>query len=202
MPARTRTGPFTFDEFVDLVPEHQKADVLEGVIYLTPPEACDCARLLTWLAVVLGQFVEQRELGDVLANRIAYRLAADTAVEPDVAVLRTEHRDRVRKEYVEGPPDLVIEIVSPESVSRDYEHKRRLYEQYGVPEYWIIDPDEKRATFLVLEGGKYVEVVPVEHIFRSRAVPGFALDVRWLWQRPLRRTLGVVQHLLAGSGAG
>jgi Uma2 family endonuclease len=89
-----------------------------------------------------------------------------------------------------------VEIVSPDSVDRDYEGKHRRYEAGGVMEYWIIDPMESAATFLVREGDAFVERIPREHRYQSRVLEGFELDVRWLWQRPLPATMPIVRRLL------
>jgi len=97
---------------------------------------------------------------------------------------------------MDGAPDLAVEIVSPDTVSRDYEDKRVRYEQAGVREYWILDPGEECTLFLALGPGGFVEVFPQDHLFRSRVLPGFVLDVRCLWQQPLPPTLPIVQSLL------
>jgi Uma2 family endonuclease len=81
-------------------------------------------------------------------------------------------------------------------VSRDYIQKRAIYEEAGVREYWIIDPDEKRATFLRLREGHFKTVTPARHIFRSQVLPGFFLDVRWLWSKRRPRAYDVVRQLL------
>jgi Uma2 family endonuclease len=105
----------------------------------------------------------------------------------------------IKRAYVEGPPDVAVEIVSPDSVDRDYEDKRYHYEAAGVQEYWIIDVEESRATFLQQGTGGFVEMAVEDHVFRSRAIPGFAIDVRWLWQRPLPKALGIVQEMLKNA---
>lgn len=104
--------------------------------------------------------------------------------------------DKIKSGYVDGPPDLAVEIVSPDSVERDYENKRRRYEEAGVKEYWIIDPLESSATFLVREGKGFVEKPPKDHIFHSNELPGFDINVRWQWQRPLPATLPIIRRLL------
>ncbi len=94
-------------------------------------------------------------------------------------------------------PDLAIEIVSPDSVDRDYDLKREIYEKAGVREYWILDPDLHRATFLRLKRRRYTEIKPTRHIFRSEVLRDLELDVRWLTttQRPSAHE--VVQRLLS-----
>ena len=200
MMRRTRSGTTTFTEFMELIHEDQKADLIDGVIYMSSPENIEHNRLLLWLINLLHPFVTGRRLGELLVEKVSYRLSKMDAPEPDLAVVRTERLDIVRRGYVDGPPDLAIEIVSPDSVGRDYEDKRRLYEQAGVAEYWIIDPDEKRALFLVRsEEGSFVEARLEGQIFHSRVLPGFHFDVGWLWQRPLPDTIPIVQRLLAGA---
>lgn len=196
MVRRTHTGTTTFTEFLELVREDQKADLLDGVIYMASPESWDHNKLVRWLTLVLGSFIEARKLGELAINRVAFRLSRNSSPEPDLGFVETSRVDRIKQGYVEGPPDLAIEIVSPDSVDRDYENKRRRYEEAGVGEYWIIDPLDSTATFLVLEKGVFVEAHPKDFIYQSRVLTGLSLDVRWLWQRPLPATLPIVQRLL------
>lgn len=197
MATQTRTGPFSFGDFLELVKEDQKADLLDGVIHMTSPESVDHNDLVFWLGMVLGQFVEEGRLGKLNINRVAYRLSDKNAPEPDLGFVSLDRLGIRKSGYVDGAPDVAVEFVSPDSVERDYVDKRRRYEEAGVQEYWIIDPDESRATFLRLESGKFVEVAVKDHVFRSRAVPAFYLDTRWLWQRPLPPSLAIVQEMLA-----
>jgi Uma2 family endonuclease len=202
MVLRSRPGLNSFADFLELVSEDQKADLLDGVIYMASPENIEHGRLIAWLAKILGCFVEERQLGEVTLNRIAYRLSPKDSPEPDVAFLRTDRSSIIKHGYVDGPPDLAVEVVSPESVERDYEQKRDRYERAGVGEYWIIDPDEKRATLLTLvetpgTAPAYREAALDGTIFRSKVVPGFVLDVNWFWQRPLPPALKTVQSMLA-----
>ena len=199
MVRRTHTGTTTFAEFVELIPEDQKADLLDGVIYLASPENLEHNDLLGWLTVVLRPFIEARGLGRLTINKVAYRFSDRAAPEPDLGFVAAHRADCIKHGYVDGPPDLAVEIVSPDSVDRDYEAKRRQYEAGGVLEYWIINPLECTATFLVREGDGFAEVACADNIYRSRVLDGLELDVRWLWERPLPPTMPIVRRLL-GEG--
>jgi Uma2 family endonuclease len=196
MAVRPRGGDVTFAEFLETIGDDVKADLIDGVIYMASPENLEHNELIVWLATSIGQFVEHWDLGRVTVNRVAYRLGDKGGPEPDIAVVLKARTGRLRKGYVEGRPDLVIEIVSPDSVERDYEKKWKQYEDARVPEYWIIDPLDQRATFLCYRAGRFVKAVVRDQIYRSRILPGFELDVRWLWPRPLPPTLKIVQSLL------
>jgi len=106
---------------------------------------------------------------------------------------------RRRGGYFDGPPALAIEIVSPDSVFRDYVQKRQIYEDAGVQEYWIIDPEEKRATFLCLRNGRFKKMTPVRHVWHSKVLPGPNFDVRWFWDENRPEPDEVVQQLLRDS---
>lgn len=196
MATLTRSGTTTFADFLELVHEDQKADLIDGVIYMASPENLEHNDIVAWLDRVLGIYVRKQRLGRITVNKVAYRLSDREGPEPDLAFVRTDRLDILRRGYVDGAPDLAIEIISPDSVHRDYELKRRQYERAGVQEYWIIDADEQKAVFLVRGPEGFIEAHPQNDIFASRVVPGFELDVRWLWQEPLPDELTIIQTLL------
>lgn len=201
-PRLFRSGDLTFEDFVDIIPDGQKADLLDGVIYLASPENTDAADLLVWLTTVIGGFVQARDLGKVFVSRVAYRLDKKRSPEPDLGFLPKAREAKLRRGHIEGPPALAIEIVSPDSVARDYVQKRAIYEQAGVGEYWILDPDEQKATFLRLRSGRYKEIAPAKHMISSRIIPGLSLDVRWLLSSERPSAYGVLSDLLrAGNRA-
>src|SRR5262245_58263095 len=119
------TRPVTIDEFVTLVPDGQKADLLEGVIYVASPDAPEAADVNVFLSGILSFFVARRGLGKIYGPRSAFRLSEFYAPEPDLAFVRQDRLHLWKKSYFQGPPDLAIEIVSPDSVERDTVVKRR-----------------------------------------------------------------------------
>src|SRR5579875_3356722 len=129
-----RTGPYTFEDFCTLIHDDQKADLIDGAIYMDSPENTDSNDLFGWLFTLLRMFVRRTKQGRVFGSRVAFRLSEEHGPEPDIAFVRREHLDRVQRGFVAGAADLVIEIVSPESVERDYHHKRLLYQEYGIAE--------------------------------------------------------------------
>lgn len=197
MTMRTKAGPVSFAEFLEIIHEDQKADLIDGVIYMSSPENIEHNDLLVWLAGILDMFVRHLGLGKVTVNRVAYRLTDKRGPEPDIAFVRNDRLGIVRPGFVDGPPDLAIEIISPDSVDRDYEDKRRIYEAAGVKEYWIIDLLEGRALFLILGPSGYVESRTHDPVYRSQVLQGFSLDTRWFWQRPLPDPFPILQSLMA-----
>jgi len=117
--------------------------------------------------------------------------------EPDLLFVARENLSRLKETCLDGPADLVVEVVSPESVGRDRGEKFYEYQEAGIPEYWLIDPDRRWAEFYRLgKDGLYrVAFAGREGIFRSEVLPGFWLRVEWLWQEPLPKVLDVLREL-------
>lgn len=145
----------------------------------------------------MEMFVEEKELGDMFVNRAAFRLDDANSPEPDIAFVRKDRLHLVQRGFTDGPPDLAVEIVSPESVERDYEKKRRQYQQAGVPEYWIVDEIEETVRLLRLAANHhYREVRPRRGVLTSEAMPGFWLRTEWLWQEPRPKKTAILELLL------
>lgn len=198
MATAARRATINFDEFSILIRRDQKADLIDGVIYMASPENIDAHRLFRWLYFLLDEFATDRKLGEVFGSRIAFRLGDLQSPEPDIAFVQSDRLHLVRKTFIDGPPDLAIEIVSPDSVERDYVRKRSLYEAARVREYWIIDEDLKKLLVLRLDrAGKYREARKRDGIIRSTVVPGFWLRTAWLWQEPRPSRTEVLEEILS-----
>ena len=188
----------SFDEFVERVQEHEKADLIDGVIYMASPESLEGNKLEFWLARLIGDFVEETDRGDVFVSRVAFRLAHHQSPEPDIAFVQKDRLHLSEYGYFDGAPDLAIELVSPESVQRDYEKKRKQYQTAGVREYWIIDEAMQEVILLRLQPNKeFVQVSPVEGRFESAVLTGFYLYPEWLWQSPRPKKGPILTKMLS-----
>lgn len=184
-------GPVTWEEFLAwtaAVGENIRAEWVDGEIEVMSPTTVEHARLALWLGRLLSEYIEPRGLGEILLSPIAVLLPdRRRGREPDVIFITTEHRDRLLATYIQGPVDLVVEIVSPESVERDTVTKRAEYAAGRIREYWLIDPAERSVIFYQLrpDGGYAPGAVDDAGVYRSAVIPGFWLRTDWLWQHPL-----------------
>jgi Uma2 family endonuclease len=199
MPKTLAQQQVTFEDFCFLVKEGQKADLIDGVIYMASPDNIQHYDINSWYHAILRAYLRSRKIeGCLFGYRIAFRLNEKNGPEPDVAYLLPEHCDRIRKTYIDGPPDHAVEIVSPSSVERDYEDKRNQYEQAGVAEYWIIDPLEERMTCYRLgKDSEYKDVRVREGKIHSHVIPGFWVKPAWFWQSPLPDEDEVLREILS-----
>jgi Uma2 family endonuclease len=181
--------PLTYEDFCTLVKDGEKADLIDGVIYMASPDNTDANDINMWLGGLMYDFAEHFDLGQVHGSRVACKLDEFNAPEPDLAFVRKKFLRKILRGRIDGAPNVAVEIVSPDSVERDYHKKRRQYEEFGVDENWIINEVDKTATFLRLASdGKYQDVRVRDGVFRSKAFPGFWLHLSWLWRktRPLK----------------
>jgi Uma2 family endonuclease len=101
---------------------------------------------------------------------------------PDILFVSTARRDLFRKAHFEGAPDMIMEIVSPDSEARDWRIKYLEYEAAGVREYWVIDSMSEHVELYVLsEQQRYERIAETDGWLASTAVPGFRLRTDWLW---------------------
>ncbi len=200
MSTAARIKPYTFDDFCFLVADGQKADLIDGVIYIASPDNFDANQINLWLAGLMDDYAQAKNLGAVFISRVALRLDKKNGPEPDIGFIRRERKDRIKRGFIDGPADVVVEIVSPDSVDRDYIKKRAQYERYRVREYWIIDETKQTTTFLRLDkSGKYREVRLRNGEFHSKSLTDFWFRPEWLWARPRPLKFEMLQMILARS---
>jgi Uma2 family endonuclease len=188
----------TYEEFLEWCDEDIWAEWANGEVIVLTPASERHQALKGFLEAVINIYVEQRGLGRVLGAPFQMKTGPELpGREPDILFIAKENLARLKRNYLDGPADLVVEIVSPESRLRDRGEKFAEYEMGGVKEYWLIDPERKEADFYLLdERGRYRRVEPDgEGIYRSEVLSGFWIKVGWLWQDPLPQVLDVLRKM-------
>jgi Uma2 family endonuclease len=175
----------TFDRFYETVEENVHADLLDGKIIRDSPAAPKHGLTTTFVAELLGTYVSHRRLGFLIGSTSTVRLTAYQAPEPDLFFISAERHHIINEKYIDGPPDLCIEVISKSSRRRDRVRKFVLYADHGVREYWIIDPLINTANFYRNVNGEWQEMpVDDQGVFRSEVVPGFWMKVSGLFIFP------------------
>lgn len=187
----------SYEEFLRTCDEDAHAEWVDGEVVLLTPASNRHQDLVRFLTVILGLHVEKHNLGVIRPAPFQMKLGPDLpGREPDLLFVAEEHKHRLKETHLDGPADLVIEITSPESRLRDRGEKLAEYEAGGVREYWLIDPDEKRVDFYLLDDdGRYDRRRPQGGQYRSEVLSGLELNVEWLWSEELPPALTVLREL-------
>jgi Uma2 family endonuclease len=188
----------SYEEYLAL-PDEGIVEWVEGeVIFHVPPTPFHQS-INYFLSALIGLFAEQLNLGQILIAPVEVKLwPGGPSREPDILFVGHDKLSQIDDKRFNGAPDLVVEIVSPGSVTIDRVDKFREYERAGVGEYWIIDPrrQKQQADFYVRdEQGQFAPIdISDEGLYASTILPGFRLQIAWLW-RPEEVN---VQRALAG----
>ncbi len=187
----------TYEEFLAWANEDTRAEWVEGEVVYMSPVSKRHQLLANFLVILFQHFVEAHQLGVVLSAPFQMKTGQNLpGREPDVLFLSKAHLERLKDTYLDGPADLVVEIVSPESGARDRGAKFYEYERGGVREYWLIDPLRKQAEFYQLgeDGIYHLATITQDGIYRSAVLKGLEMKVDWLWQEPLPSLLSVLKE--------
>jgi len=177
----------TYEEYLDAPGIDENTEWVDGEVVPMMSVSPLHGRLVKWLTVVFTVVLEQRGFGEVFNEPVNMKTGSDLpGRSPDVMFLRTEHLDRVTNRNINGPADLVIEVISPGTEGIDRGDKYYEYERGGVPEYWLLDPHRQVADFFVRdERGYYRPQLPdADGVYHSTVIDGLWLKVAWLWDRP------------------
>ncbi len=173
-----RLGPYRRADHAALSDE-PRCELIYGRFYLSPSPVSLHQYISVRLAHVLHEIAE-RTGGLALAAPMDVHLAPHSVVQPDLLYVSPDRAEIVRN-WIEGAPDLAVEILSPATASRDQVHKLNLYAEAGVAEYWIVDPAGRHIAFLVSDGGAFTVRPPASGRWRSPVVPEVELDIDGFW---------------------
>ncbi len=165
---RTGSGvKLTYDDFLLFPDDGKRHELIDGEHYVTPSPIQKHQRIAWNLNGLLYGYLQSNRVGRAFMAPFDVVLSEFDVVEPDLLFISGERRAKILTEKnVQGAPDLVVEIGSPATRKRDETIKRRLYDRFGVSEYWVVDPELdtinvyrrsgerfERAAELTLENG-------------------------------------------------
>lgn len=197
LPSDVPIGKMTYKEFLDWIDEGRWAEWVAGEVIPMGAPNTKHQQLSGFIFAAAKFFVDAKNLGDIFSAPYQMKLEnQSTGRMPDLLFVARKNRKRLKKNYLDGAADLVVEIISPESRKRDRGDKYYEYEEAGVREYWVLDADRKQAEFYGLgKDGIYRQLkVDDDGVFRSQVMKGFWLKVDWLWQEPLPSLIDVLKE--------
>ena len=167
----------TADEFLSFRAEGVRIEWVDGRVITMAPVSNDHSDINSWLSAILRIYVDAKDLGILRGPEFAIRLSSvKTQRVPDLLFLAKARLNLLKPNCIDGPPDLIIEIVSPDSEARDWRKKYLEYESAGVSEYWVIDPMSLHLeAYHLTPQRQYIQIEEQEGKIASLAIPGFYL---------------------------
>jgi Uma2 family endonuclease len=176
---------WTYEQFAQLPDDGNRYEVIAGELYVTPAPRPRHQEVVVRLIVRLAQFVEQHRLGKIYPGPIDVLFAEGDYLEPDLIFVRRDRLSLVSERGIEGPPDLVVEILSHSTAKRDRTIKRDRYAFFGVPEYWVLDSEARRLE-VYHPGSRPAEIVEAAYTWQPVAGgPALLLQVKELFETTL-----------------
>lgn len=170
---------FLASDIWDTPDDGKRYEVIDGRLFVTPPPSWGHQFGVSQLLIRIGPFVRDHNLGVVVPAPMGVVLDDENGVQPDLLFISKERLDIISERGVEGAPDLVVEILSPRTRSRDLGIKMRRYAAAGVPHYWIVDPRNRTLSAYRLGERGYgrPDVYGPGSVFRPELFPGLEIPI-------------------------
>jgi Uma2 family endonuclease len=168
---------WTYEDLFDLA-DGKRYEIIGGELYEMPSPTPEHAIVIANLMFLVGPIV--RSLGGlVLTAPLDVFMKDANPVQPDIVVLLADRLHLIGTRGIEGPPNLVMEVLSPSSSEHDRLRKRALYERGGVDEYWLVSPEAAIIEVLVREGNRFQLLVRAggDEPILSRLFPDLVFSV-------------------------
>lgn len=172
----------TYDDYLLLPDDNNIHEIIDGDHFMWSSPSTRHQTISRRLKFLLYEAIELTGAGVVFNAPTDVQLSDHDIVVPDIFVIRASRMRMISPSRVLGPPDLVIEIVSPSSRRKDRQIKRRLYEQFSVPEYWVVNPEHHTIERFLLAGERYGQSDTRTDSIRYQAGPiDVIVDLRRVW---------------------
>jgi Uma2 family endonuclease len=167
----------TYEQFRQLPSDGKRYELVRGYVHFLPTPSTRHQTILCNVSRILGSYLRENRLGEVLFAPLDIVLNEDTALQPDLIFISNARAGIIQKNWIAGAPDLVVEVLSASTAAYDRATKLPIYAEAGVPEVWLIDSQVKTVEVLKLQGKKYfVEATHAgDQILTSNLFPGWQL---------------------------
>ena len=181
------TIKMTADQFLQLEedPPGVRLELVDGEVAVSPSPVPRHSIVQTRLARVLGNYIEEQGLGELLSD-VDTIFSRHDVRRPDIIYFSNANLERIGEKALEAPPDLCVEILSPSSINIDREHKFTQYEAAKVPNYWIVDPEGCTIEAYLVKKGKYVLAGEGKgsDVVSFPPFPDMKIPLKRIWFRP------------------
>lgn len=178
--------PLDADDLRGFPDDDKRYEIIGGQLVVSPSPSTRHQHVLGEIYAALKSHLASNATGRVFLSPLDVRLSFYDVVQPDLLVVLNDRQDLIQEQGIAGPPNLVVEILSPSSKTTDRVDKAALYARSGVDEYWIVDPIEETVTVYGLDGDRFAPAATLDRQddLYSIVLAGLVLDLDTIFPDP------------------
>lgn len=176
---------FTYDDYLALPNDGKRYEIIEGELLMTPAPSTEHQDLHGRLFALIRLHTDKNDLGKTLSAPTDVVLSMVDLVQPDILFVANGRANIIAKKNIVGIPNLIVEILSPNTGKRDREEKWKLYQRYELPEYWIVDPETHSVdVFIYFDNHlNLVETLTVGQQLKAQQIAGLTIDLSDIFRK-------------------
>lgn len=178
---------YTYQDYLELPEEPgYRYEILEGLLIREPSPNVNHQRVSRSLQRVLEDYFAATDPeGEVFNAPLDVTFFDTTVVQPDIFYITGKQKELVQETRIDGPPALVVEVLSPSTSRKDRLKKLHIYQKVQVQHYWIVNPEEKTLECFALREGNYALVASGvdDEVVEHPDFPGLSVDLQALWAK-------------------
>ncbi len=177
---------FTYEDYLLFPEDGKRHELINGEHFMSPAPKTFHQRILGRLFTAFSNFLKKSRLGEVFIAPTDVVLSDFDVVEPDLVFIASANLHLITENNIQGAPDLVVEVLSPSSRKTDEMIKRKLYQQYGVQEYWIVDPELQMVKIYRMTEHGYVRTAErsseKNEVLTTPLLPGMEINLAEIFE--------------------
>ncbi len=176
---------WTYDDYITLPDDLNIYEIIEGELYMAPAPIPKHQKICHNIQRLLGNYLQKNNAGEIYPSPVDVVFDKSNILQPDIIFIARDNLSIVTEKNIQGPPNLVIEILSPSTIRKDRISKLRVYARFEVKNVWIIDPDNQ--TLEAFELGKeknyhLISSIAGEEEFRPSLFPDLIIPLKEIWK--------------------
>ncbi|MDZ7262341.1 MAG: Uma2 family endonuclease [candidate division KSB1 bacterium] len=170
---------YTYQDYCALPDDRMRYEIINGELFMSPAPTINHQRISRKLEMILCDFVEQNDLGEIFDAPCDVVFSNEDVVQPDLVFVSKKKSGIITEDNIQGAPDLVVEITSPATERADRLEKKATYERFGVKEYWIVDSKKNLLEVWMLSGSKFKKhgVFSQQDVLTSPLLKGLTIEL-------------------------
>jgi Uma2 family endonuclease len=173
----------TYEDLLEMPDDRNRYEIIDGQLQVTPAPTPDHQTVVLNLGSELNRHAKAHKLGRVYIAPCDVFFSDFNVVEPDIFFVSSARDSIIESRLIRGAPNLVVEVLSPSTSRRDRLAKRQLYAEFGVDDYWLIDPIARTVEIHALQNSAYelIEVLGSTGRLRPRLFPDLEIRISEIW---------------------